>query len=64
MSGLWRGIRRFDVVAGWIGFGFGFGFGFGLVLIWLCAGVRDLFLVRQRCPCAGRHLLSLPPQGK
>jgi len=28
------------------------------------AGIRDVALVRKRCPCAGRHLLSLPPQRK
>jgi hypothetical protein len=28
------------------------------------AGIRELFVVRQGCPCAGRHLLSLPPQRK
>jgi hypothetical protein len=28
------------------------------------AGIRVLYLVRWCCPCAGRHLLSLPPQRK
>jgi hypothetical protein len=28
------------------------------------AGIRDVALARRRCPCAGRHLLSLPPQRK
>jgi len=28
------------------------------------AGIRVVFSVCQCCPCAGRHLLSLPPQRK
>jgi hypothetical protein len=28
------------------------------------AGIRDLLSCFMRCPCAGRHLLSLPPQRK
>jgi hypothetical protein len=40
----------------WFGFGFGFGFAF--------AGIRDMPSCFRRCPCAGRHLLSLPPQRK
>jgi hypothetical protein len=36
-------------------------FGFGFVF---CGGIRDLLSLFTRCPCAGRHLLSLPPQRK
>jgi hypothetical protein len=39
---------------------FGFGFGFA----WAFGGIRDMPSYFRRCPCAGRHLLSLPPQRK
>ena len=31
---------------------------------WFVAGIRDVMYPFTRRPCAGRHLLSLPPQGK
>jgi hypothetical protein len=36
----------------------------GFVFSSAFAGIRDVALARRRCPCAGRHLLSLPPQRK
>jgi len=39
---------------------------FGL-LVWFAgfgAGIRDVMYPFTRRPCAGRHLLSLPPQRK
>jgi hypothetical protein len=54
---------------GWLSFGWRFG-----VVFFACAALLvvallgwpflGLLVVYWRCPCAGRHLLSLPPQRK
>src|SRR5215475_4337617 len=49
-----------------VGFRFWFGFWFWF-LVWFgvaFAGIRDMTYPFTRRPCAGRHLLSLPPQRK
>jgi len=45
-------------------FAFAFAFAFAFVLVFAFAGIRDLPSYFTRRPCAGRHLLSLPPQRK
>jgi hypothetical protein len=37
---------------------------FGFLAFDALGCIRDLLSVRLGCPCAGRHLFSLPPQRK